>query len=81
MPNKEQPKQPEKKFYDIKVEALVPGILTYRVFAETEEDALKQCEKKTPNGFKPSLSLRRMIKATVYLAGSSVVKLVKNFKV
>jgi hypothetical protein len=72
--------QPVKQFFDIKLEALIPTTLTYRVFAETEQEALELIKKKAPNGMKPNLSLKRLIKATVYTAGSSMVKLTKNYK-
>jgi hypothetical protein len=78
MPNKET-KEPIKQYFDIKVEALVPTILTYRIFAETEQLALEQITKKAPTGMKPNLSMKRIIKATVYFAGSSVIKLVKKY--
>ena len=74
--NKEQQKQ----FYDVKIEALVPTTLTYRVFALDENDALKQIQKQAPNNYKPNFLLKRMLKAIVYIAGSSNIKLTKYFR-
>jgi hypothetical protein len=76
--NKEKPK--EKKYFEVKAEIIVPAIITYRVLAEDEEDALEQIKKIPPNGFKPNLSLKKMIKAIVYNSGSTMIKLVKHFK-
>lgn len=66
--------------YDIKVEAMVPAILTYKVEAENEEEALKQLDKKHPVSFHPTFFKKRSIKATVYKAGSSIIQLTKYFK-
>ena len=73
------PKQ--KKFYDIKVEALVPCLLTYRVYAEDEQSAITEISKKAPIAVKPNLGLKRIIKATVYNAGSSLIRFIKAFRV
>lgn len=71
----------QKKNFDIKVEALVPTILTYRIYAEDEHDALKQIDKKHPISVKPNIAMKRTIKATVFEMGSLMVKLVRNFRV
>lgn len=76
--DKNKPK--EKQFFDIKLEALVPTTLTYRVFAEDEEEALKQIEKKAPTGVKPNILQKKSIKATVYAAGSLMIKKIKNYR-
>lgn len=77
MTNKKQP-QP-KKYFDVKIEALVPGTITYRVFAENEAEALKQIDKVNPTGFKPRLAQKKLLKAAVYEAGSLLIKLTKVF--
>jgi hypothetical protein len=68
-----------KSYYDIKVECLVPTILIYRVYADDEQEALQLITKKPPIQMKPNLLLKKLIKATVYMAGSSTMKLVKNY--
>lgn len=78
MINKEQPKQ--KKYYDVKVIAITETHLTYRVFADDENDAMEQIKKKSPTSVRPVISLKNMIKATVYESGSSIVRLIKNFR-
>ena len=70
-----------KSYYDVKVECLVPTMLTYRVLADDEQEALELIGKKPPTQMKPNLLLKKIIKATVYIAGSSMVKLVKNYMV
>jgi len=69
----------EKRYFDIRVDALVPCSMTYRVLAENEEDALKQMDKKDPTSFKPKLIAKKLVKATVYEAGSLMIRLVKNY--
>lgn len=78
---KEQPKI--KQYYTVKIESTGPVLLTYRVFAEDENEAFEMI-KKNPNQSmseppKHSLSKLKRLKATVYQAGSSLIKLVKNF--
>lgn len=71
----------EVKYYDIKLECLVPCTVSYRILAEDENDALSQIDKKTPTAIKPNISKKRNIKATVYDAGSSIMRFMKSFKV
>jgi len=70
----------QKSYYDVKVECLIPTLLTYRIYADDENDALEQIAKKPPTQMKPNLLLKKIIKATVYIAGSSMVKLTKSFR-
>lgn len=76
---KPQPK-PAPKYYDIKLECMVPAIITYRVLAENEQEALTQIDKRTPTGVRPDISRKRNIKATVYDAGSSIIRFAKSFR-
>ena len=71
---------PQKKYYDVKLEALVPCTITYRVYADDEHDALTQIGKKAPTNVKPNVNLKRDIKATVYDAGSSIIRFAKTFR-
>jgi len=70
----------EKKYYDIRLEALVPCTITYRIFADDEHDALAQMSKKSPSGVRPNVAKKRDIKAVVYDAGSSIVRFAKTFR-
>lgn len=72
-------KKAEKRFYDVKVSALIPCELVYRIFAESPELALGQIDKQSPREMKPNLRRKKNIKATVYEAGSSLLKHTKAF--
>lgn len=74
-------KEKQKKYYDIKLEANVPCLITYRIYADDEHDALTQIGKKAPTSVKPNISQKRDIKALIYEAGSSILKLTKTFRV
>lgn len=72
--------QPKPKFpFDIKLETFLPATLTYRVFAENEQDALKELKGKHPTNIKYNIQQKRDIKATVYAAGTTLIKFIKNF--
>ena len=70
----------QKTYFDVKIEALVPCLLTYRILADDENSAIEQAIKIPPNHIKPNGRPRNFIKATVYAAGSLWVKLTKSFK-
>lgn len=74
------PSPPEKQYYSVSLEALVPTTLTYRVLAETPEQALELI-KNAPLATNPKLQLARLrkLKASVYLSGTSIIKLTKNY--
>lgn len=71
------PKQ--KKYYDIKLECTMPVLLTYRVLADDEHDALIQMKRQAPSDLRPNISQKRDIKATIRESGSSIIKHIKNF--
>ncbi len=68
----------EKKYYEVKVECTLPATVTYRILAETPEQALDMIKGKQPNGVKHRLAGRKDIKVMVYDSGSTIVRLVKN---
>lgn len=70
----------QKKYYDIRLEALVPCTITYRILADDEHDALAQMNKRPPTGVRPNIPQKRDIKATVYDAGSSIIRFAKSFR-
>jgi hypothetical protein len=69
----------QKTYFDVKVEALCPCIITYRIYAEDEHDALDQIDKKAPTSIRPNIYKKRNIKAVVYNSGSSLIKLIRNY--
>jgi hypothetical protein len=71
----------EKKYFDVRLECTVPCLITYRIYADDEDDALAQINKKPPTSVKPNINLKRAVKATVYDAGSSIIRLVKAFRI
>lgn len=71
-------KIPEKKYYDVKVEAMIPAVLVYKVLAETPEEAAELIKNKQPNSVQHKLAGRKESKATVYESGSSVIRFIKR---
>jgi hypothetical protein len=71
-------KEKQKSFYDIRVEVNMPGVVTYRVMAESPESAIQQLKEHRnyypPTSVKYDLLRKRSIKVTVYDAGCSVIK-------
>lgn len=78
---KKLPAKNEKRYFDIKLECNAPCLITYRILADDEQDALLQMDKKTPTSIKPIILRKKNIKATVYDAGSSLIRFVKAFRV
>ncbi len=70
----------QKKYYTVKVEAIIPTEVTYKIFAETPEQAIDLISKSAPYlAPKPKLSRMKKIKITVYKFGTSMVELIKKF--
>jgi hypothetical protein len=67
-----------KLYYDVKVECLLPAVLTYRVLAEDPQQAADLIRGMSPIGVKHRLIGRKEIKLSVYEAGSSMLKWMKN---
>lgn len=67
-----------KKYFDIKVECMLPATLTYRVLAEDPEQAMDLIKRTQPTSVKHKLLGRKELKLTVYDAGSSMIRLIKN---
>lgn len=69
----------QKKYYDVKVEAMLPATITYRVFAEDEQEAVNLIKKTNPLSVKYNLNNKKQLKLAVYEAGTTLVRLAKNF--
>ena len=67
-----------KKYFDVKVECMLPAILTYRILAEDAEEAASLIKGKQPNGVHHKLIGRKEIKLTVYDSGSSMIKFIRK---
>ena len=68
----------EKKYFDVKVECLLPATLTYRVLAEDAEQAVLLIKSATPNHVKHKLIGRKELKILVYDSGSTIIRFMKN---
>lgn len=67
-----------KRWFDIKVEAMLPATLTYRILAEDAQQASEMIKGLQPNTVQHRLIGRKELKLTVYDAGCSMIKLIKN---
>jgi len=73
---------PVKRYYTVKVETLTPVIFSYRILAESPEEAIKISADtwKQPSQVSPPQILSgkmKRLKATVYEYGTNLIKLVK----
>ena len=71
---------PKKIPHTVKLEVLAPVVLTYRVWAESPEQAvelLRYGHMSAPP--KPVLSKQKRIKATVYKYGTVMIEFIKQF--
>lgn len=75
---KEQKLPPPKYYYDVKVECMLPATLTYRILAETPEQAAELIKGKSPNGVHHKLAGKKDLALKVYEAGSNMMKFAKK---
>jgi hypothetical protein len=69
---------PPKFYFDVKVECMLPATLTYRVHAETPQQAAEMIKGLVPTTVKHRLIGRKEIKLMVYDAGCTMMKFMKN---
>jgi hypothetical protein len=80
MATKEEKVKPiEKKYFSIVVECQVPATLSFKVLAESPEQALEMINKASPIDFKPKISKRRLLQAKVLYYGYSTIIMTKKF--
>ena len=77
-PKVKSPPIKDKRYYDVKIECMLPATLTFRVLAEDAEQAAGLIKGMSPIGVKHRLIGRKDLKLTVYEAGSSMIKWMKN---
>ena len=77
-PKVKSPPIKDKHYYDVKVECMLPAVLTFRVLAEDPIQAGSLIKGMSPVGVKHRLLGRKDIKLSVYDAGSSMLKWMKN---
>lgn len=75
---KKEVKQIEKKYFDVKVDVMLPATLTYRVLAEDAQQAAEMIRGMSPIGVKHRLIGRKEIKLTVLDSGSTMIRFIKN---
>lgn len=68
----------EKKYYDVKVEAMIPATLTFRVLAEDPQQAAELIRGASPRSVQHRLVGRKDLKLSVYDAGSTMLRWMKN---
>lgn len=69
---------PIKKYFDVKVEVMLPATLHYKVLAEDPEQAITLIKNQSPVGVKHKLAGKKELKIMVYDAGSTMLKFIKN---
>ena len=75
----EEAKKPKPKYYyDVKIECMLPATLTYRILAETPEQAADLIKGQQPNGVVHKLIGRKEIALRVYSAGSSMMHFMRK---
>jgi hypothetical protein len=67
-----------KFYYDVKVESMIPATLTFRVLAEDAQQAAELIRGQNPISIKHRLMGRKDIKMSVYDAGSTMLRWMKN---
>lgn len=68
----------KKELYEVKLEAMVPAVITYVILAESPEEAVKLITKRSPNNVSYKLNNKKDIKYMVYDAGTVLLRLIKN---
>lgn len=67
-----------KFYYDVKVESMIPATLTFRVLAEDPQQAAEMIRGMNPTSVKHRILGRKDSKLSVYDAGSTMLRWVKN---
>lgn len=68
----------EKKYYSIQIEANVPAILHYKVFANSPEEAEILIKNKQPSKIEYKLNKRKNILLKIYKFGTCILHKVKS---
>lgn len=79
---KETKLKPAAQTFLVQLEAVVPIILTYRIVAETPEEAIRLALTNIKKPYQRPMiiySKLRKIKAQVYRFGTKIIELVKSF--
>ena len=74
----EKEKNKEKTWFDIKIEAIVPATISYRILAEDAQQASLLIKNMKPNSVVYRLNGRKELKLTVYDAGCTMIRFIQN---
>lgn len=69
---------PDKHYYDVKVECMIPAILTYRILAEDPQQAAELIKGKSPTSVKHQLVGRKELMLKVYDASGCMIRFMKR---
>lgn len=72
---KKQAAPKPKTYYDVKVECMVPTVLTYKILAEDAHQAAELIKGKSPNSVQHKLVGRKEKELKVYDSGSNLMRL------
>lgn len=65
-------------YYEVRVDCMLPATLTYKVLAETPEQAAEMIKNMQPIGVNHKLHGRKELLLKVYLSGTSMLKFMKK---
>lgn len=68
-----------KYYFDIRVECMLPATLTYRILAETPQQAAEMIKNKTPNSISHKLIGKKDLILRVFDSGSCMIRHIKKF--
>jgi hypothetical protein len=69
----------EKIWYDVKIEALLPATLIYRVLAENPQQAAELIKGKSPTQVQHRLAGAKNLALRIYNSGSTMLQFLKRF--
>jgi uncharacterized membrane protein len=72
-------KKPEKKYFTVKIETMVPATISYQILADDAEHAAKIAEKNNPIHIEYQIKKRKNSKLTVYDLGTFLMRYIRNF--
>lgn len=75
---KDDKQKKDKKYFDVKVETMLPATVTYRILAEDAQQASDLIRYQNPISVKYRLLGKKDIKLTVYDAGSTMIRFIRN---
>lgn len=68
----------QQQYYDVKTDSLIHAVLTYRVLAESPEQAASLIKGMSPIGVKHRIAGKKDLKISVYQAGTTMLEWTKN---